>query len=152
MEALPLFKIENLTYYYPGSSQAALKNINLEIQEGEFLLIVGGSGSGKSTLARVLAGLIHDFYGGKMGGRIFFKGRELRTLDRRRLAREVGMVFQDPEKQIIQTHVEAEIAFGLENLGLPPQEMKRRVAEVAAFMNLAPFKESFTASLSGGSK
>ena len=152
MEALPLFEIKNLTYYYPGSDQAALKNINLEIQEGEFLLIIGGSGSGKSTLARVLAGLIPDFYGGKIGGQVFFKERELRTLDRRRLAREVGMVFQDPERQIVKTQVEAEVAFGLENLGLPLEEMKRRVAEVMAFMNLTLLKDSFTASLSGGYK
>ncbi|MCS5696763.1 ABC transporter ATP-binding protein [Desulfofundulus thermocisternus] len=152
MEALPLFKVENLTYYYPGTEKPALKNISLEIQEGEFLLVTGGSGSGKSTLARVLAGLIPDFYGGRIGGRVFFRGREIRTLDRRKLAREVGMVFQDPEKQIVQSCVEAEIAFGLENLGLPPEEMSRRIAEVCSFMNLSPVQDAFTADLSGGQK
>ncbi len=149
---MPLFKVENLTYCYPGTEEPALKNISLEIQEGEFLLVTGGSGSGKSTLARVLAGLIPDFYGGRIGGRVFFKGKEIRTTDRRRLAREVGMVFQDPEKQIVQNSVEAELAFGLENLGLPLEEMSRRIAEVSAFMNLSPFRESLTANLSGGQK
>ncbi|HHW43728.1 MAG TPA: ABC transporter ATP-binding protein [Desulfotomaculum sp.] len=149
---MPLFQVENLTYYYPEAEKPALKNINLEIGEGEFLLITGGSGSGKSTLARVLAGLIPDFYGGTFGGKVFFQGKEMRTLDRRRLAREVGMVFQDPEKQIVQSCVEAEIAFGLENLGLPPDEMSRRVAEVIGFMNLSPVREAFTANLSGGQK
>ncbi|SMB93226.1 energy-coupling factor transport system ATP-binding protein [Thermanaeromonas toyohensis ToBE] len=149
---MPLFKIENLTYYYPGTEKPALRGINLEIEEGEFILITGGSGSGKSSLARVLAGLIPDFYGGKIGGRVFFQGKELRTLDRRKLAREVGIVFQDPEKQIVQTCVEAEIAFGLENLGLPPKEMLWRVAEIMSFMGLTSIKEAFTANLSGGQK
>ena len=149
---MPIFKVENLTYYYPGTKEPALRGINLEIKDGEFILIAGGSGSGKSTLARVLAGLIPDFYGGRLGGKVFFAGKEIKTMDRRKLAREVGMVFQDPEKQIVQTSVEAEIAFGLENLGLPGNEMARRVAETCSFMNLSPLKDAFTANLSGGQK
>lgn len=149
---MPIFKVENLTYYYPGTEEPALRGINLEIMDGEFILIAGGSGSGKSTLARVLAGLIPDFYGGRIGGKVFFAGKEIKTMDRRKLAREVGMVFQDPEKQIVQTSVEAEIAFGLENLGLPGKEMARRVAEMCSFLNLSPFKDAFTANLSGGQK
>lgn len=149
---MPLFKIENLTYFYPETEQAALRNINLEIEEGEFILVAGGSGSGKSSLTRALAGLIPDFYGGRIGGKVFFKGKDIRAMDRKKLAREVGMVFQDPEKQIVQTHVEAEIAFGLENLGLSSEEMLRRVAEVICFMDLAQIRDSFTANLSGGQK
>ncbi len=149
---MPLFKVENLTYYYPGSARAALRDINLEIGEGDFILVAGGSGSGKSSLARALAGLIPDFYGGRIGGKVFFRGKDIGKMDRRKLAREVGMIFQDPEKQIVQTCVEAEIAFGLENLGLCPGEMPRRIAEVISFMNLLPVKESFTANLSGGQK
>lgn len=149
---MPLFKVENLTYYYPETEKAALRDINLEIEEGEFILVAGGSGSGKSSLARVLAGLIPDFYGGRIGGKIFFKGKDIKTMDRRKLAMEVGMVFQDPEKQMVQSYVEAEIAFGLENLGLDPEEMKRRIAEVISFMNLTPIRNMFTANLSGGQK
>ncbi len=149
---MPLIKVENLTYYYPETEKAALRDINLDIEEGEFILVAGGSGSGKSSFARVLAGLIPDFYGGRIGGKVFFKGKDIRTMDRRKLAREVGMVFQDPEKQIVQTYVEAEIAFGLENLGLPSSEMLHRVAEVICFMNMTPIKEAFTANLSGGQK
>nr|WP_243123968.1 ABC transporter ATP-binding protein [Pelotomaculum schinkii] len=152
MEKLPLFKVENLTYFYPETDRAALRNINLEIEEGEFILVAGGSGSGKSSLARVLAGLAPDFYGGRIGGKVFFKGKDIRTMNRKKLAREVGMVFQDPEKQIVQTHVEAEIAFGLENLGLSNEEMLRRVAEVICFMNLEQIREAFAANLSGGQK
>ncbi|TEB16735.1 putative HMP/thiamine import ATP-binding protein YkoD [Pelotomaculum sp. FP] len=149
---MPLFKVENLTYFYPETDRAALRNINLEIEEGEFILVAGGSGSGKSSLARVLAGLAPDFYGGRIGGKVFFKGKDIRTMNRKKLAREVGMVFQDPEKQIVQTHVEAEIAFGLENLGLSNEEMLRRIAEVICFMNLEQIREAFAANLSGGQK
>ena len=149
---MPLYKIENLTYYYPDAEKAALENINLEIAEGEFILVTGGSGSGKSSLARALAGLIPDFYGGRIGGKVYFQGKDMRALDRRKLARRVGMVFQDPEKQIVQTQVEAEIAFGLENLGSTNEEMLRHVAEVICFMGLERIKGDFTANLSGGQK
>jgi len=141
-----------LTYYYPETQTPALKNINLCIEEGEFVLIVGGSGSGKSSLARALAGLIPDFYGGKIGGKIYFKGQDLWSFDRRGLRSQVGFVFQDPEKQLVMTTVEAEVAFGLENLGLPPKEMLRRVAEVMSYLNLSPLKKEFIGSISGGQK
>lgn len=149
---MSLFKVENLTYYYPEAERPALREVNITVEEGEFLLVAGGSGSGKSSLARALAGLIPDFYGGKIGGRVFFKGRDIRDMDRRGLARQVGIVFQDPEKQLVMTGVEAEIAFGLENLGLPRPEMFRRVAEVMGFLGFVPLKKEFTANLSGGQK
>ncbi len=147
-----LFKVENLTYYYPESERPALNNINLTVKEGEFLLVIGGSGSGKSSLARALAGLVPDFYGGKFGGKVFFNSHDLRKMDRRNLGKEIGIVFQDPEKQLVMLSVEAEIAFGLENLGLPPEDMLRRVAEVMGFLNLTPVKSEFTTNLSGGQK
>ncbi|MCL6635797.1 MAG: ATP-binding cassette domain-containing protein [Peptococcaceae bacterium] len=149
---MSVFQVENLTYYYPESGRPALLVVNLTVREGEFLLVTGGSGSGKSSLARALAGLIPDFYGGRIGGRVFFEGKDIRTLERRALAGEVGIVFQDPEKQLVMTGVEAEVAFGLENLGLPRPEMFRRVAEVMSFLGLSPLKKEFTANLSGGQK
>ncbi|MFZ5595837.1 MAG: ABC transporter ATP-binding protein [Bacillota bacterium] len=152
MWALALFDVENLIYYYPDTERPAINGINLVIEEGEFVLVAGASGSGKSSLARVLAGLIPDFYGGRFGGRVYFQGREMRSIDRRKLARQVGMVFQDPEKQLVMNGVEAEIAFGLENLGLPQKEMFRRVAEVISFLGLTELRREFTAGLSGGQK
>jgi energy-coupling factor transport system ATP-binding protein len=151
VEEISLFEIENLTYFYPDSRLPALKNINLSLEKEEFLLVVGGSGSGKSTLARLLAGLVPDYYGGRICGRVLFQDKPLQE-GRRSLGAQVGIVFQDPEKQLVLTSVEAEIAFGLENLGLPQQEMLRRVAEVMSFLNLSPLKEEFTANLSGGQK
>jgi len=152
VEPLSLFEIKNLTYYYPETTRPALQNIHLTIEEGEFVLVVGGSGSGKSSLARALTGLIPDFYGGRIGGQVLLRGQNIRTLDRRQIAGTVGMVFQDPEQQLVMTSVQAEIAFGLENLGLPPAEMFRRVAEVMSFLNLTPIKHAFTTNLSGGQK
>jgi energy-coupling factor transporter ATP-binding protein EcfA2 len=152
VETLALLEIKDLTYFYPGSTKPSLNSIDLDIREGEFLLVVGGSGSGKSSLARVIAGLIPEFYGGRLQGKLFFQGDELKGDDRHKLNSQVGIVFQDPEKQLVMTSVEAEIAFGLENLGLPQQEMFRRVAEVMTFLNLAPLRDKFTANLSGGEK
>jgi len=149
---MPLFEIKNLIYYYPDNTKPALKDINFCIEEGEFLLITGGSGSGKSSLARLLAGLLPDFYGGRFGGRVYFRGRDMGKIDRSGLAREVGMVFQDPERQLVMTSVEAEIAFGMENLGLPREEMFYRAAEVMSFLDLTSVRKEFTANLSGGLK
>lgn len=149
---MSLYKTENLIYYYPDRQEPSLNGISLAIEEGEFVLVAGQSGSGKSSLARALAGLIPDFYGGRFGGKIYFKEREIRGIDRRGLALEVGMVFQDPEKQLVMTGVEAEIAFGLENLGLSRAEMFRRVAEVISFLGLSGLMRESTASLSGGQK
>lgn len=129
-----------------------MRNINLVVEEGEFLLIAGESGSGKSTLARVLAGLIPHFYGGRLDGRLTYRGTEVSLMKRGQLAREVGIVFQDPEKQLVATGVEAELAFGLENLGLPPEEIGRRLAEVMTFLNLTGVRYADTARLSGGQK
>lgn len=145
-------KIQDLSYYYPENQFPALRNINFELQEGELLLIVGGTGSGKSSLARVMAGLIPDFYGGRLKGKIYFNEMELKDTERRFLCSNVGIVFQDPEKQLIMTTVEGEIAFGLENLGLSQQEMFRRIAEVMSFLDLSGLKNEFTANLSGGQK
>ncbi len=152
MGLLPLFEIRDLTYYYPDKKYPALKKINLNIEEGEFILVTGGSGSGKSSLARSLAGLIPDFYGGKIGGKVLYKGLDLRDMDRRKIAGNIGIVFQDPEKQLVMNSVEAEIVFGLENIGLGFREMVRRMAEVTGFLNLSEIKDKFTGSISGGQK
>ncbi|ADI01114.1 ABC transporter related protein [Syntrophothermus lipocalidus DSM 12680] len=149
---MALVKIENLTYYYPGTEKPALDRINLSIPEGQFVLVIGGSGSGKSSLLRVIAGLIPGFYGGKYGGRVYLDGTELRELDKRSLVQKVGIVFQDPEAQMVMTGVEQEIAFGLENLGLPPKLMRRRVMEVTEALSLTGSLSRFIPELSGGEK
>ena len=149
---MELFEVENLTYYYPEKNDGALIDINLKISEGEFVLLTGASGCGKSSLLRALAGLIPDYYGGAIGGEIRYAGRPLGSWDKKRLAREVGLVFQDPEQQLVMTSVEQEIAFGLENLGIDPAEMRRRVAEVLSLFDLTALRKRSAFTLSGGQK
>lgn len=150
---MAVFTAEDLTYYYPGEDKPALDHISLEIGAGEFVLLLGPSGCGKSSLIRCLNGLIPDFYGGRIGGRVLFQGENTGSREERnRLLRQVGIVFQDPEEQLVMTSVEKEIAFGLENLGVAPAEMKRRIAEVVDFLNIGDIKNSSTLMLSGGQK
>lgn len=145
-------KIKDLTYYYPGAKKASLEKINLEIPEGQFVLVVGGSGSGKSTLMRAISGLIPSFYGGTYTGEVWLDNQEISQLDRNSLAHKAGMIFQDPESQLVMTSVEQEIAFGLENLGLKNGLMKRRVMEVSSALALSDYLQSFIPELSGGQK
>ena len=149
---MEIFKIENLTYFYPESYSPAISNINLSIEKGEFLLIVGPSGGGKTTLARLLAGLVPDFYGGRMKGKFFFKGTSKLKLKKKQVQKEIGMIFQNPERQLIMDKVESEIAFGLENLETEPDEIKRRIAEVSAFFGLSNLLDARCKHLSGGEK
>lgn len=136
---MEVFKIQDLTYSYPEAKEPALQGIDLHINEGDFILLLGKSGSGKSTLGRVFNGIIPDFYGGKISGTI--EG-----------TRDVGMVFQDPEKQLVMDHVEREIAFGLENIGSSYPLMRKRVMEALSFLNLTDIKNQKTYELSGGQK
>jgi len=145
-------KVKDLSYYYPDNKKAAVERIDLEIPEGQFVLVVGGSGSGKSTLIRAIAGLIPEFYGGAYGGNVYLDDKEIRQFERRELVQKVGMVFQDPESQLVMTNVEQEIAFGLENLGLSNDLMIRRVIEFTSALNLSDSLPSFIPELSGGQK
>jgi len=149
---MAIVKIKDLTYYYPDTQKPALEKINLEIPEGQFVLVVGGSGSGKSSLVRAVAGLIPKFYGGNFEGQVYIGGKEIRQLDRRSLSQRVGILFQDPENQLVMNNVEHELAFGLENLGLPNSLMKRRVMETAGALALTEYLHSLIPELSGGQK
>ncbi|GFR34733.1 ABC transporter ATP-binding protein [Thermobrachium celere] len=119
-------KISNLNYYYPNSNRKALDNINLNIDDGEFVLVVGYSGSGKSTLAKCITGAIPNFYGGKIGGQVFLDGEDVFKLNQKNRSSLVTMVFQDPEKQILMNKVYREIAFGLENIALDEGTIKKK--------------------------
>ena len=149
---MEIFEIKQLNYFYPGQEKPSLNNVSLKIREGEFILLAGPSGSGKSTLARVLSGLIPEFYGGTIQGEVFFKGQNIFQKDKKELRQEVGMVFQDPEKQMVVGQVEQELAFGLENLGLENTLMIRRVHEILNFLDMAPLRNRLTDTLSSGEK
>jgi len=141
VEKMAFIKVEDLTYYYPGTEAPALKGINLSLNRGEFVLLVGSSGCGKSSLVRALAGLIPDFYGGKIGGHIYLEGQEIRTITRPALVKKVGMVFQDPESQLIMSNVEQELVLGMENLGLPVSLMKDELWKWGEAFSLSPYRQ-----------
>lgn len=147
-----VFELNSFTYYYPRHSKPALHQVGLEVDEGEFLLLTGRSGSGKSTLARALCGLVPDFYGGSVSGDILYQGISLNKWTKSQLARQIGIVFQEPDSQLFYRNVERDIAFGLENLGLPNSFMQRRVAEMMDFLNLNVLRKRDSSTLSGGEK
>jgi len=94
-------RFENVTYHYPGDQRPALDHVDLSVETGQFVLLVGGSGSGKSTLLRAAAGLVPHFHGGRMEGRATAEGMDTREHDPRQIARLTGLVFQDPERQLV---------------------------------------------------
>lgn len=149
---MELFTLRQLTYWYPQASRPALNSLTLNIGEGEFVLVVGPSGGGKSSLARTLCGLIPEFYGGRIEGEALFRRQSLLTMDRKILRQTVGMVFQDPEKQIIMGHVERDLVLGLENLGLHPTMMRRRLTETLNYLGLSALRDRATHELSSGEK
>lgn len=142
--------VEGLTYYYPRKSTPALLDLDLKIEGGEFVLITGPSGSGKSTLCRCFNGLIPHFYGGRLLGKVSIMGKDVNDTSTSELSQYVGMVFQNPEDQITRMSVEAEIAFGLENLGLDRGEISSRIKEVAGVLRIEDLLERSVDELSSG--
>jgi len=147
-----LIKLDNLTFSYNDTDRPALENINLEIEDGEFVLITGPSGGGKSTLCRCFNGLVPHFYGGAISGKAQVQGLDIRQHSTRELATKVGMVFQDPENQLVTTDVEREIAFGLENLSYSRDLIARRIEESLDTVGIADLRLRQLSELSGGEK
>ncbi|MBN2518550.1 MAG: energy-coupling factor ABC transporter ATP-binding protein [Candidatus Altiarchaeota archaeon] len=147
-----MINIERLSFRYNGSDYGALNEVTLNIDSGEFVLLTGPSGSGKSTLFRCLNGLIPHFYGGLVSGRVFVDGLDVQKTPVREMATVVGTVFQDPENQLLTNEVESEIAFGLENLGLPQNLIVERIEEILPKMGLEELSHKDPLRLSGGEK
>jgi len=145
----PLVDIEGLRFAYPGAPGPALDGLDLRVTEGEAVALVGPNGSGKSTLARLLAGLaVPDD-----AGRAAVCGHDLLEPQGRLAARrDVGVLFQDPENQLVAEDVEADVAFGLENLGWPAERIRERVEEMLAAFDLDGLRERAPHLLSGGQK
>lgn len=147
-----MIKLENVTFYYNDAKEPALNDISFKIRDGEFVLITGPSGGGKSTLCRLFNGLIPHFYGGKIAGRIEVQDLDVLAHPPSELALKTGMVFQDPENQIVSTDVEREIAFGLENLGYPADMIARRLEDALDTIGISGLRHRPMGELSGGEK
>jgi energy-coupling factor transport system ATP-binding protein len=147
-----LIKLENVTFYYGEAEKAALKNVSLEIGDGELVLVTGSSGGGKSTLCRLLNGLVPHFYGGRLAGRVEVNGLDVGKHSTAEMATMVGMVFQDPENQLVAMDVEREIAFGLENLSFPRDLIARRIEESLDTLGISALRYRQVHELSGGEK
>jgi energy-coupling factor transport system ATP-binding protein len=140
-----------LHYTYAGQDASALHQVSLTCRVGEITLIVGQSGSGKTTLARCINGLIpHSYKGGTLRGEVRCAGQPTAHLSLAQLARRIGTVMQDPDRQIVATRVFYDIAFGPENLGLPRDEVRARVHEAAAQLQITHLLDRDIHTLSGG--
>jgi energy-coupling factor transport system ATP-binding protein len=148
----PAVGIEGLAYRYRGQQKPALKGVDLEVAEGEFVVIMGPSGAGKSTLCVTLNGLIPHFFRGKMEGEVRVGGRSTREGKVGEFAQEVGLVFQDFEAQLFSTNVALEVAFGPENFRVERGEMIERVERMLGQVRLEGFEKRTPATLSGGQK
>ncbi len=144
------FKIENLSFTYPGRDDKALCDINLTVNQGEFVLICGKSGCGKTTLLRLLKSCLAPT--GETEGKIYFNGKSLASCDLKEQAAGIGFVMQKPDNQIVTDKVWHELAFGLESLGYKTPEIRTRVSEMASFFGIETWFYKNVAELSGGQK
>lgn len=147
-----IIKIEDVTYEYSSyiddSIQTAVKDLSLEVRKGEFLVILGHNGSGKSTMAKMMNGLLLP-----SKGQVTVLGMNTRDEDKIwDIRSRAGMVFQNPDNQIVATIVEEDVAFGPENLGVPQKELRKRVDDALAIVEMSDYKKHAPHLLSGGQK
>ena len=143
-----VIKLENVTFRYPDAEEPVLKNVNLDVEPGSFIAVLGHNGSGKSTMAKLCNAILVP-----TEGRVLVKGMD--TKDPENLLsvrRTVGMVFQTPDNQIVASVVEDDVAFAPENLGLAPEEIRRRVDDVLRRVGMYEFRLHAPHLLSGGQK
>ena len=147
---MEIIKTENLTYTYPIGEKPAFSNVSITINKGEFVLLTGPSGCGKTTLCRCFNGLIPHFYNGTLEGKITVAGMDVTEHPIHEFAQHVGLVFQNPENQLFALSVEKDVAFALENLGLPREEIRRRVDWALEVTGITDLKDRAPYELSGG--
>jgi energy-coupling factor transport system ATP-binding protein len=148
----PLVEVDGLTFRYRRATAPAVRDVSVRIDPGEVLLVAGPSGCGKSTLIRAINGLIPHAYPGELSGRVVVAGQAVADQPLRATSLTVGTVLQDPARQIVGATVEAELAFGPENHGMPRSEILDRIREVARRVGIEPLLGRETASLSGGER
>lgn len=143
-----IIELRNVTFSYSEEdARPALNNVSLTIRQGEWIAIIGPNGSGKSTLAKTINGLIEA-----NSGEVIIEGIALNAETVWDVRKKIGMVFQNPDNQFVGSTVQDDVAFGLENVGIPRVEMVKRVADAVAAVNMANFMDKEPARLSGGQK
>lgn len=147
---MSIIETKDLTYTYPGGKFPSIKNISMEIRKGEFVLITGPSGCGKTTLCRCFNGLIPNFYQGEIKGEIIVTGLNPLKKQTHEMAKNVGLVFQNPENQLFALSVEKDVAFGLENIGMRREEIRQRVDWALKQVEIYDLRERSPHEISGG--
>ncbi len=147
---MPAIAARNLSFTYAGAESPSMETINLSIQKGEFVILTGPSGCGKTTFCRCLNGLIPNFYSGDLQGDLEVDGMKIAGKSTAELAAHVGFVFQNPENQLFSLSVERDVAFGLENLGVPKEEAIERTRWAMEATGILDLRQKAPYELSGG--
>ena len=147
---MSLIEFVDFSFKYLGAESLALRKVDLKIEEGEYIVITGPSGCGKTTLCRAINGLVPQFHRGYIAGNVIVDGKNTRESSVAELAQIAGLVFQQPENQLVTLSVEREIAFGPENLGVAPEEIRRRVEELIDMLDLDHLRDKHPHEMSGG--
>jgi len=145
-------EVNDLSFRYRQNGRIILRHVNMRLREGEALAVVGLSGIGKSTLCYCISGIIPHVYSGVLSGQVLICGEDTRLLTLPRIATKLGVVFQNPDNQLFSPTVEDEVAFGPENLCMPPEEIERRVNEALALAGIEHLRHALPHHLSGGQK
>ncbi len=145
-----MIKFSNVSLIYPNSTTTVLENLNLEIQEGELVLVIGSTGSGKSSLLRLINGLVPHHTGGSLAGDVSVNGISTQMVKPGGMAHLIGIVGQNPANTFVADTVEDELAFGMETLNLPNDVMRKRIEETLDLLSLTALRNRTIATLSGG--
>ena len=147
---MAIIETSALTYTYPGAAKPSIQDVSLSVEKGKFVILTGPSGCGKTTLCRCFNGLIPHFYSGELKGELRVAGLYVSEHPIYEMAKQVGLVFQNPENQLFALSVEKDVAFGLENLGMLRDEMKKRVDWALQMTGIEELRERAPHELSGG--
>ena len=152
MSIKELIRFNNFSFRYNSRDDKILEDINLSIKSNEITVLAGPTGCGKSTLLRAIVGLIPNMYEGEYTGDVIVDGIKIRDAEIKEIAKRVGFVFQNPENQIFMFSVERDIAFGLENLGLEQEIIKKRISKIMKTLNITHLAKKAPHELSDGQK
>jgi energy-coupling factor transporter ATP-binding protein EcfA2 len=147
---MAIIETKNLTYTYPGAAKPSISDVSLRVEKGEFVLITGPSGCGKTTLCRCFNGLVPHFYQGDLTGEITVAGEDVLKHHTYEMAKHVGLVFQNPENQLFALSIEKDVAFGLENNGVPRDVMRKKVDWALNMTGIYDLRERSPHEISGG--